>query len=322
MALQIGFIGTGGIAGTHLDLLGKMAEAQVVACTDVDADRAAEAAARFAGAASYTDFREMLDAHELDAVYVCVPPHAHGEMELALIERGVHFFVEKPLGNDRETPLRVLEALEGKDIITSVGYMIRYRDNPRRLKEFLADNEPVVARGCWIGGMPGVPWWRRKDQGGGQVNEQSTHIFDLARYLFGEVESVFCTARTGLMTDVEDYTVEDATICTLTFRSGLLCEITSSCAVGMGEVSLEVFARKGRAKLEDAAMKLTVHAGGEMRQYAATENGYAPEDRAFIEAVAGGDASAIESPYADAVRTQMVTCAADESMESGRPVRP
>ena len=179
-----------------------------------------------------------------------------------------------------------------------------------------------MARGAYIGGMPGVAWWRRKDQGGGQVNEQATHIFDLARYLFGEVVSVFCVPRRGLITDVENYTVEDASICTLTFESGLICEITSSCAVSMGEVSLEVFTRNGRAKLHDWDLKLVMTTGSEKHEYTSTEDIFLCEDRAFLEAVAGGDASQIESDYADAVRTQMVTCAADESMETGQAVAP
>ena len=88
MTIRIGFIGTGAIAKSHMDALGKVPAAQVVACTDVDADRSAEAAARFAGCGAYTDHVEMLDAHELDAAFICVPPHAHGGIELALIERG------------------------------------------------------------------------------------------------------------------------------------------------------------------------------------------------------------------------------------------
>jgi myo-inositol 2-dehydrogenase/D-chiro-inositol 1-dehydrogenase len=320
--VRIGFIGSGGIARSHMTALEKIDDAQVVACMDLDGDRAAQAAARFAGAGAYTDFRKMLDEAKPDAAYVCVPPHGHGEIELGLIERGIPFFVEKPVGNDRETPKRILEALEGKDLVTSVGYMMRYRESARRTLEYLAQDEPVVARGAWIGGMPGVHWWRVKAESGGQANEQTTHIFDLTRYLFGEVTSVFCAGRTGLITDVEDYTVEDATICTLTFESGLLCELTSSCAVGMGEVGLEIFARKGRLKMEGWDMSLTIQAGAETHSYKSGEDIFLCEDRVFIGALAGGGASAVKCTYPDAVRTLMVTCAANESMESGRPVAP
>ncbi len=322
MALEVGFIGSGGIARSHMDALDKVPEVQVVACMDVDADRAAEAAARFAGCGAYTDVTQMLRSHDLGAAYVCVPPHAHGEIELALIKRGIPFFVEKPIGRERKTPRRILQAVKRKGLITCVGYMMRYRETVRRVKELLAEDEPVVARGAWIGGMPGVAWWRRKDQAGGQINEQTTHVFDLARYLFGEVKSVFCAARKGLIRGVDNYSVEDASICTLVFESGLLCEISSSCAVGMGEVGLEVFTRNARAKLAGWDLSLTLSKGGETHQYKSAENIFLCEDRVFVDAVLSGDASQIKSPYADAVRTQMVTCAADESMESGQVTKP
>lgn len=322
MALKIGFVGCGWVAKAHMDALATIPEVQVVGCTDPDADRAAEAAARFAGAGAYADAGQMLKAQKLDAVYVCVPPHAHGDVEMAIVKRGMPFFVEKPIGNDRETPRQILKALRRKKLVTSVGYMMRYRDSARRVKEHLARNEPVVARGAWVGGMPGVSWWRRKDQSGGQAMEQTTHIFDLARFLFGEVTSVFCAGRRGLITGVEHYSVEDASICTLTFESGLLCEITSSCAVEKGEICLEVADRKGRARLEDWNLNLTISLGNETHRYTSTENIFLREDQVFVEALLSGDPSPIESPYEDAVKTQMVTCAANESMECGRPVRP
>ncbi|MGD2173839.1 MAG: Gfo/Idh/MocA family oxidoreductase [Candidatus Brocadiaceae bacterium] len=322
MALKIGFVGTGGIARRHFQALEEIPEAQIVACTDVDADRAAEAAARFAGAAACTHHADMLEEQELDAAFVCLPPHVHGEVELALIDEGIPFFVEKPLANDLETAERIMSALEGTDLITSVGYMMRYRDNARRLKEHLADDPPVVARGAYLCGVPGVPWWRRKEQSGGQIVEQSTHVFDLARYLFGEVQSVFCTARRGMIQEVPDYTADDASVCALKFESGLLCTITSSCAVKKGEISMEVFTREARAALEGGDLALTLSVGGETHRYSSEEDAFVREDRAFIEAVVSGDRSAIESPYQDALRTQMVTCAANESMESGEPVQP
>jgi len=322
VATKIGFVGTGGIANAHLEALKQIEDVQIAACMDVDADKAAQAAARFSGAGAYTDVAAMLDENELDAVYVCVPPYAHGDIELALIERDIPFFVEKPIGCERQTPRRILEALQGKDLLTCVGYMFRYRANTARVKEHLAADEPVVARGAWIGGMPGVFWWRQKKMSGGQIMEQTTHVFDLARYLFGEVQSVFCRGRKGLITDVENYDVEDASICTLTFESGLVCEISSSCAAGQSEVSLEVFTRAARLKLFDWNLNLQVRTTDKTEEITSRENIFLVEDKVFIEAVRTGDRSAIRSTYQDAFKTQMVCCAANESMESGAPVTP
>ncbi len=171
MALKIGFVGTGWVAGQHMKSLGQIAEANIVACTDVDADRATEAASRFAGAAAYTDHRKMLDEAGLDAVYVCLPPHVHGQVELDIIERGLPFFLEKPLANEMETPRRILSAVQKKGLLTSVSYMMRYYPHAARAKEFLSAHQPITARGAYLHAIPGVPWWRRKEQSGGQIIE-------------------------------------------------------------------------------------------------------------------------------------------------------
>ncbi len=149
MALKIGFVGTGWVAGQHMKSLGQIAEARIVACTDVDADRAAEAASRFAGAAAYTDHRKMLDEAGLDAVYVCLPPHVHGQVEMDIIERGLPFFLEKPLANEMETPRRILSAIEEKGLLTAVGYMMRYYPTVARVREFLSAHQPIIARGTY-----------------------------------------------------------------------------------------------------------------------------------------------------------------------------
>jgi len=320
--VKIGFIGTGNVARHHFEALEKIKEVRIVACTDVDAERAAQAAARFPGASSHTDVRRMLDEEELDAAYICVPPHAHGEIELALIERGIPFFIEKPIGRDRETPRRILAALDGTDLLTSVGYMFRYRSTAQKAREHLQQEAPVIARGGWIGGIYGVPWWIRKQTSGGQHNEQTTHVFDLARFLFGEVLSVFCKGRRGLITDVEGYDIEDASICTLTFESGLVCEISSSCASKMGDILMDVFTRNSRLKLTGWNLNLEMVEPGKSVAVQSAEDIFEVEDEIFVQAIKSGDRSKILCPYQDGVKTQMVVCAANESMDCGEPVAP
>jgi myo-inositol 2-dehydrogenase/D-chiro-inositol 1-dehydrogenase len=325
VGVKIGFVGSGSISQAHMSALEKVEDAQIVAFTDTDEERAVQAAARYPGAGAYTDLAKMLDEQQLDTVYVCVPPHAHGEIELTLIERGIPFFVEKPIGNDRETPSRILAALKGSGLLTSVGYMARYHATVEQLREHLKQDEPVLAWGSWLGGVPGVYWWRRKDMGGGQILEQTTHIFDVARYLFGEVVSVFCAGRKGLITDIEDYNVEDASVCTLTFESGLICEISSSCAVTCGSrQSVEVICRNSYLELRGSIPQwsLGIEQPGRKCEIEGADDVFLLEDRAWIDAVQSGDGSKIRSPYEDACKTHMVTCAANESIASGNPESP
>ena len=106
------------------------------------------------------------------------------------------------------------------------------------------------------------------------------------------------------------------------FESGLLCELSSSCAVGAGgEVSLEAWCRNSRLKLSGWDLE-TLKGNERTHISSAGEDVFLAEDTVWIEAVKTGDGSKVLSPYEDACKTQMVTCAANESIQSGRPAGP
>jgi hypothetical protein len=64
----------------------------------------------------------MLETQQLDAVYVCIPPFAHGEPELDLIRRGIPFFVEKPVSLGLDVAEEIAAAVSKAKLITGVGY--------------------------------------------------------------------------------------------------------------------------------------------------------------------------------------------------------
>src|ERR1035438_6898576 len=117
MAVRIGFIGTGGIAGAHRRALSQIPNAKMVAFCDTE-DSRARAAADEHGGTPYTDYKQMLDGAELDAVYLCLPPFAHGEFEDAVIERGLPFFIEKPIDVDLQRAKATAAKIEAKGLIT------------------------------------------------------------------------------------------------------------------------------------------------------------------------------------------------------------
>src|ERR1041385_5496066 len=103
--VRIGFIGVGGIARHHIQQLEAIAEAKITALCDVERVRA-EAAAEPLGARVYADSAELIEQAEIDALYICLPPCAHGDLEVRAAEKRLHLFVEKPVSLYREEALR------------------------------------------------------------------------------------------------------------------------------------------------------------------------------------------------------------------------
>src|SRR5262249_48710553 len=117
--VRVGFIGCGGVAQGHLRALQEHPHARVAAVWDVNPWAAERAAERFGGEA-YTDYRALLARDDLDAAYLCLPPFAHGEIDLAVIERGLPFLVQKPVALDLKTAQRIAGAAREKNLITCV----------------------------------------------------------------------------------------------------------------------------------------------------------------------------------------------------------
>ncbi|MDO3411011.1 Gfo/Idh/MocA family oxidoreductase [Saccharibacillus sp. CPCC 101409] len=324
MALRIGIVGTGWFAGKHAEILAGTEDVEIAGIVGSSKNKGDVFGIRY-DAPGYESVAEMAEAGPLDAVYICVPPMAHGEIERELIERGIPFLVEKPLGADAELPQDLLGFLRLKapDLVTSVGYHFRYQDNVRKLKEALHPGRIGMATGLWMGDMPQAGWWRRQESSGGQFIEQTTHIVDLLRYCAGEVEEVQAVYASRFPDEEwENTNVHDIGTVTLKLKSGAVANISNTCVLppGAGKVGLSFYAREGLWEWTPGHLT-SILAEGERRTVEETGNPYERETEAFLHAVRTGDKSGIRSDYADACKTQEVTFAALQSALTGRSIK-
>lgn len=241
--LRIAFVGVGGIAKRHLATIEGCDEAQVVAVCDVDLERA-RAVADEHGAKAFADAVSMYESAEPDAALICVPPFAHGEIEIEAARRGVDLFIEKPVALTMETAASVLRAIREAGVIAQVGYMYRLCRTVRRLREMLEGRAIALVDAHYIaGGMPAKSWWPRMDGSGGQLIEQATHMIDLGRVLAGEVASV--SAATATVRDwrppegwagpeswqthfAEGFEIPDSSVVLLRYETGALGTLSCS----------------------------------------------------------------------------------------------
>lgn len=318
--IKLAFVGCGGIMQEHYRHLSGMSGVKMVGHCDILKDRAQSAADRFGGDV-FTEFETMYDKVKPNAVYIAVPPYAHCGMEEAAAARGIHIFVEKPISINRESAKRIDEAIRKSKVIASVGYCFRYYDTVETARQILKGKAISLVLGAWNGGMPGVWWWRQMDTCGGQVVEQTTHMFDLLRYLCGDVAEVYATASTGCMTKVEKFSVHDSSAVTMRLKNGATATVTSSCVCNHGaRVSLEIITPE--ATLSFSGGNVTVKEKGLTTEYHPDVNMYEEEDKVFVEAVRTGKRTKIKSTYSDALKTFNVTMAANESIGSGMPAKP
>jgi predicted dehydrogenase len=88
-----------GVYGRARRLWETLKSENVVALCDVHAENMARGAAVFPGAKQYTDWRKCLEQKDIEAVVVCTPDHHHAFISIWAMNRGMHVYCEKPLGD-------------------------------------------------------------------------------------------------------------------------------------------------------------------------------------------------------------------------------
>jgi predicted dehydrogenase len=328
--VKLAFIGSGGIVRSHLEQgLKDFEDVEFVGWCDLVEETAAARREQVGGRGEvYTDARRMLDETRPDAVYVMLPPFAHGQAEELVIERRLPFFVEKPVAIDLATARKVAEGVAKHGLITSVGYMNRYRESVLRVREILQEQSPVLLHGGWLGGGPkeyaGIwKWWVQKDKSGGQFLEQTTHTIDLARFLFGDVTDLYAVAVRDRKDRPDFFTIEDASMVQLRFANGAAGNLYSSASTSQGGgVSLTTWGTDMRAEFTGWEHSVRIMLPDQEPVAIAGEpNIFRLEDRAFVDSVKAGKDMGILATYEDGLKATAIAVAANESMATGEVVR-
>jgi predicted dehydrogenase len=198
--LRCGVIGTGAFGCDHLNSLQHCPKGTAVAIAENHPGRAKEAADRYKIGRSYSDYRDLLDQPDIDAVTVAVPNHLHAQVAVDALEARKHVLLEKPMATHAKDAHRIVETARKVKRTLMVAQNLRFHRHTQmaRLAMERGDiGEVYHARASWVRrcGIPRIgSWFTQKDQaGGGCLLDLGVHMLDLTLHLLGEFEvrSVF-----------------------------------------------------------------------------------------------------------------------------------
>jgi len=121
--LNIGVIGCGGMANSHMRALVDMYESdncRVVAVNDIYTKRM-EAAAELTGGRQIDDYRTLLEQNDIDYVLIATPEHWHYQMSADALEAGKHVYVEKPMTHKIEEAKKLVGKVKQTNLKLQVG---------------------------------------------------------------------------------------------------------------------------------------------------------------------------------------------------------
>lgn len=202
--LRCAVIGAGGIGLDHLHSLVGCHRAAAVALAESNPQRAREAAHRHHVPRSYSDYRELLEQPDIDAVIIALPNHLHAPVALEAFQARKHVLLEKPMATGARDAARILDAAKKARRVLMVAQQLRFHRHTQiaRLAIDRGDlGEVYHARAFWVrrSGIPRIgSWFTRKElAGGGCLMDLGVHLLDTALHLMKEfaVASVFAQTQ-------------------------------------------------------------------------------------------------------------------------------
>jgi predicted dehydrogenase len=268
----MGVIGCGFYAQNHLNAWRDLGDAvEIATVCDVDASKAKTAAAKFDVPKTYGDARRMLEAEKLDFVDIITTMPTHRELVLLAASLKTPTIVQKPFAPTWDDCAAMVAAFDKAGLPLMVHENFRWQAPMIEAKKLL--DEGAIGQITW----GRVNWRTAYDIYAGQpylaketrfiLLDIGVHTLDLARWLMGEVDRVYCETQ-SLKPGIAG---EDAATCMLRHRSGAVSVVDFSYAARRDpdpfpESLLEIEGRRG-SLVVSPGLALTLHADGKTAKH-------------------------------------------------------
>lgn len=337
MAQRWGVVGYGLFGREHARCLAACRGAELAAIATRSAANRADALAAHPAARLTADWRALVEAPDLDAIAVVAPNHLHAEIALAALEAGKAVLVEKPLATTLEDCERLLEAAARTGRPLSVGFELRQGAQWAGVKRLIDDG--TVGRPSFVRlGLfrfpfrPGAEGWRHDPaRVGSWILEEPIHHIDLVLWWCAALgPPVEVRAEGRLRPDG----LAPSFTASLRFADGAVASLAQTLDGFGHHLGLELVGAEGalrshwsaadaRSDRPSFALRAKRHGGAVEEDHTPAASGelveLALQARATVAAFAAGRPLV---SAADGARAVAVALAIEESLRSGRPVRP
>lgn len=329
--LNIGIVGAGRIGKVHAaSITYHIPQAQIAMVTDVY-EPAAKALAETYGVPRYsTDYMDIVNDPEIDAVLVCSPTPTHADISIAAMKAGKHVFCEKPVDLTIEKIKKTAQVAQETGRKLQIGFNRRFDHNHGKVQQMAANGTLGNVELIKITSRdPEPPSPEYAASSGGLYIDMMIHDFDMAMFLAGcDVTEVYAMGTSLVDKRIGEAGDVDTAIVTLTFANGALGVIDNSRRAAYGyDQRVEVFGSLGMAAGEndgDSTVKVSTAAGvvSDKPQYFFLERymaSFVEEVRQFIAAIT--EDKDVPVGIHAGLMSVVLAKAAKKSLDEHRPVK-
>lgn len=262
--IRIGIIGTSWWTDLmYVPSLRSHVQADVVAISGRNFERAAEVAEKFRDARVYTDYRDLIAAGGIDAVVVATPDDLHYAMTMMALDAGLHVLCEKPLANTAAAARAMLNKAKEMGVKHMILFTWRWQPHWRFVKR-LIDGGYIgrchQARFQFLVPLSGGAYQWRYDaaRANGVAGDLGSHMIDFAHWFIGDVKDVSADLQVlNPQKGLEGKAfvpANDAAFLSLAFRGGAHAQVHVSAAERLGDqgakIRVALYGDKGTIEAE------------------------------------------------------------------------
>ena len=277
-----------------------------------------------------TDYHEILNDPEIQAVLICSSTNTHSPISLEAIAAGKHVFCEKPIDHDLGKIKQVVDALKGSNIKYQVGFNRRHDHNFAAVKQAIRDGKVGDVHIIKITSRdPEPPSAEYAAVSGGMFLDMTIHDFDMVRFLAGcDAEEIYVQSAVLVDPAIGEAGDVDTAVITLKMENGAIAVIDNSRRAAYGyDQRAEVFGSKGMVATANDTLSTAVLSNaegvtGEKPLYFFLERymqSFATEVKGFINAIENDTDTLVG--VEDGLKPVLMGIAAKKSVEEHRPVK-
>lgn len=193
--LGVGIIGSGWVAGSHIQAFEANPHTEVRAIVSRDKARAAARAAelKLAHCRPFDRLAEMLASPDIHIVSIATPHHLHVEQGVAAAQAGKHLMLEKPVALDLAGLRKLQAAVRAAKVKTVVCFVLRWNPLFETIKAMLKDDvvgSLLYAEVDYFHGLgpqyAQYEWNVKKEIGGSSLLTGGCHAVDGLRWFMGK----------------------------------------------------------------------------------------------------------------------------------------
>lgn len=235
--LGVGILGTGWVAGAHIETFKRVGGCEVVAVLSRKQARAEAKVAEhgLTEAAAYEDLKQFLAHPGLDVVVICTPHPNHPAETIAAAKAGKHLVIEKPVALDAASLREMVAAVNQAGVLTSVCFELRWIGLFKNLKAIIAQGllgklfygecSYFHGIGPWYGQWS---WNIKKEIGGDALLTAGCHALDGLIWLMGSrVVEVAAMSNTSPDNPLR-YEYDPNSVAILRFENGAIGKVATS----------------------------------------------------------------------------------------------